>query len=353
MILNNGNALTFFALINNTIPDPGINDVILYETQNKDGEYIAPRKVANTDQSAQHSQPKVLQFTDQSFVVGWVFSNPEDEHSGVGYQRFDSLGNKVGDEVKFLSEVSSNITDYELLISDDTVNFKVSLPETNEIFISSDKTQSSHFEGGIYRTVSGEYIADVGGLKVNELPKTSITLTTSSNKPYDFQNTPTGAIAFSNNTGGAVYYQSSNADWFRDLFNNKGIFEVTESLTLSNVLADESIYNVDLNYDTHVGGVISSIVTDNQNFALYKIASGAYISDISGLKIGDLTNDPTLLIQQTVSRGKVTSSLYELNSTITGALSYPEGDFSIYYQDSKGAWKRDNFDTNGLFEKNR
>ena len=31
----------------------------------------------------------VLQFTDQSFVVGWVFSNPEDEHSGVGYQRFE------------------------------------------------------------------------------------------------------------------------------------------------------------------------------------------------------------------------------------------------------------------------
>ena len=26
VILNNGNALTFFALINNTIPDPGIND---------------------------------------------------------------------------------------------------------------------------------------------------------------------------------------------------------------------------------------------------------------------------------------------------------------------------------------
>ena len=89
---------------------------------------------------------------------------------------------------------------------------------------------------------------------------------------------------------------------------------------MSNVLADESIYNVDLNYDTHVGGVISSIVTDNQNFALYKIASGAYISDNSGLKIGDLSNDPTLLIQQTVSRGKVTSSLYELVILLLQAL---------------------------------
>ena len=66
-------------------------------------------------------------------------------------------------------------------------------------------------------------------------------------------------------------------------------------MTLSNVLADESIYNVDLNYDTHVGGVISSIIADNQNFALYKIASGAYISDNSGLDIGDLTNESNII----------------------------------------------------------
>ena len=64
-------------------------------------------------------------------------------------------------------------------------------------------------EGGIYKTVSGEYIADVGRL-VQQNP---ITLLTTSNKPYDFNYNPTGVC------GRAVYYQDSKGGWFRDAFN--------------------------------------------------------------------------------------------------------------------------------------
>ena len=46
---------------------------------------------------------------------------------------------------------------------------------------------------------------------------------------------------------------------------------------------------------------------------------------------------------------KTTTSLYDFSNTPTGTVALTEGGFGVYYQDSKGAWKRDNFDTNGVF----
>ena len=40
-----------------------------------------------------------------------------------------------------------------------------------------------------------------------------------------------------------------------------------------------------------------------------------------------------------------------LSNTPTGTVALTEGGFGVYYQDSNGAeWKRDNFDTNGVFK---
>ena len=39
-----------------------------------------------------------------------------------------------------------------------------------------------------------------------------------------------------------------------------------------------------------------------------------------------------------------------LSNTPTGTVALTEGGFGVYYQDSKGLWKRDNFDTNGVFK---
>ena len=62
------------------------------------------------------------------------------------------------------------------------------------------------------------------------------------------------------------------------------------------------------------------------------------IADTADLAVGDYADEPTLLIKQTVSRGKTSTSLYDFRYTPTGAVTYAEGDGSVYYQDSKGKW---------------
>ena len=99
-----------------------------------------------------------------------------------------------------------------------------------------------------------------------------------------------------------IYYlQDTKGNWFRESFSSTGVFTTKETYTLSQLFADESKYKNDLNNDHILVIIISSVITDNQNFALYKIASGAYIKDNSGLGIGDSSVSPTLLVSQTVS----------------------------------------------------
>ena len=43
-------------------------------------------------------------------------------------------------------------------------------------------------------------------------------------------------------------------------------------------------------------------------------------------------------------------SLYDFSNTPTGTVAFNEGGFGVYYQDGSGSWKRDNFDTNGVFK---
>ena len=42
------------------------------------------------------------------------------------------------------------------------------------------------------------------------------------------------------------------------------------------------------------------------NFGVYKTATGSYIADTADLAVGAYADDPTLLVKQTVSRGKTT-----------------------------------------------
>ena len=73
----------------------------------------------------------------------------------------------------------------------------------------------------------------------------------------------------------------------------------------------------------------------SDNFGLYKTATGSYIADTADLAVGDYADDPTLLIKQTVSRGKTSTSLYDFKYTPTGAVAYAEGGGSVYYQDKR------------------
>ena len=106
-------------------------------------------------------------------------------------------------------------------------------------------------------------------------------------------------------------------------------------------MTHESNHNLDLNNDGGIGEVIITNITQNDNFGLYVTASKAFVIDEINLTLGDSTVNPTLLVSQTVYRGKTTTSLYDFNNTPTGALSFKDGSgVGVYYQDSRGAWKR-------------
>ena len=162
-------------------------------------------------------------------------------------------------------------------------------------------------------------------------------------------------------SGVGVYYQDSGGAWKRDNFTPDGLFQTTDSLTINEVLTDEAIYDLDLDGDGKVGDTISAVYMDvpdadtgvenpKDNFGLYKTASGSYIADTAGLAVGDQTNEPTLLVKQTVFRGQTSTSLYDFIYTPTGAVTYAEGDGSVYYKDSRDNWFRDNFSKDGVFQ---
>ena len=54
----------------------------------------------------------------------------------------------------------------------------------------------------------------------------------------------------------------------------------------------------------------------------------------STLSVGDQTNDPTILIKETVLRGKTTISLKEFDDRPTGIVSNADGSSGVYYQDT-------------------
>ena len=220
----------------------------------------------------------------------------------------------------------------------------------------------------LYKSASNAFLIDdsnliVGDLTINPTILTQqVTLrgktTTSLHK---FSSDPTGMLSFKDGSGVGVYYQDSKGAWKRDSFDNDGVFKQTDSLTINEVLTDEAIYDLDLDGDGNIGDTISAVYMNvpdadagvedkSDNFGLYKTATGSYIADTADLAVGDYADEPTLLIKQTVSRGKTSTSLYDFKYTPTGAVAYAEGGGSVYYRDTKGKWFRDNFSDDGVFQ---
>ena len=69
----------------------------------------------------------------------------------------------------------------------------------------------------------------------------------------------------------------------------------------------------------------AAVENPKDNFGVYKTATGSYIVDTADLAVGAYADDPTLLVKQTVSRSKTTTSLHNFKYTPTGAVSYAEG----------------------------
>ena len=155
---------------------------------------------------------------------------------------------------------------------------------------------------GLYKTATGSYIADTADLAVGDyaddptlLIKQTVSRGKTSTSLYDFKYTPTGAVAYTEG-GGSVYYQDTKGKWFRDNFSDDGVFQTTDSLTLSEVRNEEAVHDLDLDGDGVVGDTIESVLAnDGQGKGIFKTTSGSYIVDDGTLSVGDQTNDPTIL----------------------------------------------------------
>ena len=211
---------------------------------------------------------------------------------------------------------------------------------------------------GIFKTTSGSYIIDDSTLSVGDQTNDPTILTqevtarrgptTIGLKEFDYR--PTGIVTNSDGTSG-IYYQDTSGNWFRESFSATGVFTTKQPYSLSQLFADESKYKNDLNNDGNIGDVITAVIGDNGSIGLYQTGSGSYLIDNSGLDIGDSSVSPTLLMQAVAARrGPTTMSLYDFSNTPTGTVALTEGGFGVYYRDVSGTWKRDNFDTNGVFK---
>ena len=190
-----------------------------------------------------------------------------------------------------------------------------------------------------YINESGSYILDYAGNNVGDIPEDPILLTNETLRKgnvtkslYSFKYEPKGSIVNLNGDGN-VYYQDASGNWFKDIFNERGVFKETKSLTFNELLVDETKHSVDLNNDDSIGDTITSIIVESANLGVYKTVQIHLI----GFDIGDSSVSPILLVKQTVSRGNTTTSLYDFSNTPTGVLSFKDGSgVGVYYKNSGG-----------------
>ena len=141
-----------------------------------------------------------------------------------------------------------------------------------------------------------------------------------------------------------IYFGSGNS-WTRDNFED-GIYKNSSKLTLSQLLADESLYQVDLNKDNVIGDTVTKVISNQDSKGFYKIASGSYVIDNSGLHIGNVSQNPIV----PTNDGKIHTFKY----TPTGAKNYeywdPQQNENVQtldvYSNSGNNWMLDTFDSN-------
>ena len=197
---------------------------------------------------------------------------------------------------------------------------------------------------GLYQTGSGSYLIDNSGLGIGDLSVSPTLLVSqkvyrgkTTTSLYDFNDTPTGALSFKDGSGVGVYYATTfrgKTTWKRDSFDTDGVFKQTDSLTISEVLNDEAVYDLDLDGDGNIGDTVSAVYMNvpdadaavenpKDNFGVYKTATGSYIADTADLAVGAYADEPTLLVKQTISRGKTLTSLHNFKSVSYTHLTLP------------------------------
>ena len=288
-------------------------------------------------------------------MTAWQETQDGQSVIGIGYQRFDSEGNALASELirhevpRPMKHNSSNIS---LEAGQGSNDFTVSLNSTGETFNVSSIGEKSQ----LYKTESGSYILDFAGSKVGDVPDSPVILINEkivrgnvTQSLHSFKYEPTGTVS-NENGDGSVYYQDARGNWFKDTFNERGVFKETKSLTFNELLVDETKHSVDLNNDTNIGDTVTSVLVDSGKLGLYKTVSNSLIIDNSGLDIGDSSVSPTLLVSQKVSGRNITTSLYEFKHGPLGIVSLDDGIKAIYYKNDSDKWFRDKFNEKGVFQ---
>ena len=146
----------------------------------------------------------------------------------------------------------------------------------------------------IYETNSKSFIIDTIGLK-NEnsvqnpilLKKVSVKNNLETVKLYSIKYQPSELVSDSNGNH-LIYFQDNKKRWFKDIFNSDGNHQSLNLLNESQLLNDESQFNMDFNNDGNVGDVISDVLANSSeeskglsNWGLYKTQSNSFILDIA------------------------------------------------------------------------
>jgi hypothetical protein len=209
---------------------------------------------------------------------------------------------------------------------------------------------------GIYKTETNAYLIDVSDLYTGS-QTVSPTILTNENvirgkitkSLYQFKYIPVSAVK-DDDGNYFVFNQDQKNDWYSYEFNKEGIFQKSQKYSLSELLNSETYYGYDLNLDNNNGDKIESFIGSNgSDKSLYQTSTGAYIIDENNLEKDDFTINPLLLIKEKVSRGNITSSVYEFKYDPISLITKDDGSFSIYYQDNKNRWFRDSFDSSGVY----
>ena len=216
------------------------------------------------------------------------------------------------------------------------------------------KSEHSSSSKSLYKTETGALVVDSNGhnpgnftnaptvlikygKSYNSLYKTNSNELGFVSKEYQVES-PDGSYQVSDQF---IYYGSGNS-WTKDSFTT-GVYTGTKKLNLTELLAEESQYNTDLNKDGNIGDTISKVISNNGSKGLYKIASGAYVIDNPGLNSGDSAQNPII----PKSNGK--SHVFKNEPTGILNLAYENSETGVreyesqIYSGSGNSWKVDTF----------
>ena len=162
-----------------------------------------------------------------------------------------------------------------------------------EVYSNSSQSTSNNV-AGLFKTDSGGLIFDSNTLSVGDNLSNPSNILTNNGLIHEFKGIPSIAMQMSvyDSIGVNQNYYSTflkdKSNWTKETFNNFG--ELIESVNYNyetHLLADETIYQIDIDGDNFIGNRVVENYNNSSNKALYKVDGGHYILSDRGAAIGN------------------------------------------------------------------